>query len=142
MALGFEIKCTFPIDLHLKYVEKATPSVIGTEAGDIRITFQLPGQQNTVILPAGCGLDATFGALDGRRLHVPAQQRQIEILVPGHPIKPETNDSFNPDNADIWIANGISLPVSSPQAEQATSSTPGGPSKKQRKAAQRRKRRA
>ena len=91
--------------------EKTTPFAIGTEAGDIRITFQLPAQQNTVILLAGCGLDATFWAFDGRRLHVPAQQSKIEILVPGHPIKPETPGAYNLDKAelDYSVANGISL---------------------------------
>ena len=134
IASGFAIKCTFPTDLHLECLEKATPLVIRTEAGDIRITFQQPGQQNTVNLPAGCGLDIAFEALNGRRLHLPRQQTDIKILVPGHPIMPETNDSFNPDNADIWIANGIRSAIASPQTEQATSSTPGRLSKKQRRA--------
>ena len=56
--------CPFPADLHLECTEKATPFSIRIDAGDIHITPQRPGQQNTVNLPAGCELDITFEADD------------------------------------------------------------------------------
>lgn len=124
-----------PVRVHMNRSLCASSGIVASASSshDIRITFQQPCQQNTVNLSPGSGLGATFGALNGRPLHVPARQDTIKILVPWHPIKPEAN-AFNPDNTDIWVANGISLPVASPQAEQATSSTPGGPSEKQRRA--------
>ena len=77
-----------------------------------------PGQQNTVLVPAGIGLDLTFGALSNRRLHVPPQEAKTLIHVPGCAIKPEKVGRFEPDNFDTWVSNGSACSVGSPQIRQ------------------------
>lgn len=108
--------------LHQQSVRKREPIDVEFKPGcKICLRPAKPGSNSPTIidLPAKCGIDVRFAALNNRRTFVPPQKVALRIETPSVPYKHQDEDATT--NMDVWLPpNGKGMYVGTPQQEETS----------------------
>ena len=109
------LRAEIPDWLHQKTSKKPFPIFsIGVDDKEVIILLSAPPRAVYVELQENVGIDLTFGALLGRRLHVPPQPVTFKVFMHGVPYlynTPTGHDGSThvESNFDFWGASGIKV---------------------------------
>ena len=112
------LRAEIPDWLHQKTAKKPFPILsIGVDEKKVIILLSTPPRPVYVELPENVGIDLTFGALLGRRLHVPPQPGTFKVFMHGVPYRTHVQPLRTEDllrgyiatNFDFWGEGGVKV---------------------------------
>ena len=110
-----ELQAHIPATFHVERSQSFPLLSLDADGKTVIVLLAMPPKPVYVQLPQGVGVDFTFGALNMRRLHVPAQTQPTTVYMHGVPFVHAKGGAET--NFDYWGAHGML--VESPQQRRS-----------------------